>query len=110
MFTVRQFDARTLMWWTDQRSVIDFDPPYQRRGGLWSTSDKSFLIDSILNQYDIPKIYVADFTLMPSQLNTKSRHYAVIDGKQRFESILDFLDGNITLDSKFVLATDPRLN
>jgi hypothetical protein len=66
-------------------------------------------VDSILNQYDIPKIYIADFTLRPSELNTKSRHYAVIDGKQRFEAIFDFLNGKITLDSRFVLTTDPHL-
>ena len=109
MFTVRQFDARTLSWWIDQRSVIDFDPPYQRRGGLWSKKDKAFLIDSILNEYDIPKVYIADFTLRPSSLNTTSRHYAVIDGKQRFEAISDFIEGRITLTSDFVLASDPQL-
>ncbi|MFC4785356.1 DUF262 domain-containing protein [Nocardioides sp. MAHUQ-72] len=89
--------------------MIDFDPPYQRRGGLWSARDKAFLIDSILNQYDIPKLYIADFTLRPSVLNTRSRHYAVIDGKQRFEAISDFVNGKITLASDFVLTTDPHL-
>ena len=109
MFTVRQFEARTLSWWADQRETVDFEPPYQRRGGLWSRGDKQFLIDSILNQYDIPKLYIADFTFGPSPLNTKSTQYAVIDGKQRFEAILDFIDGNIVLGKEFTLATDPSL-
>lgn len=109
MFTVRQFEARTLSWWADQRDMVDFEPPYQRRGGLWSRGDKQFLIDSILNQYDIPKLYIADFTFGPSPLNTKSTQYAVIDGKQRFEAILDFIDGNIVLDKEFSLASDPSL-
>lgn len=109
MFTVRQFEARTLSWWADQRETIDFEPPYQRRGGLWSPDDKQFLIDSILNQYDIPKLYIADFTFGPSPLNTKSTQYAVIDGKQRFEAILDFIDGNIVLSPDFILAMDPSL-
>lgn len=109
MFTVRQFEARTLSWWADQRETIDFDPPYQRRGGLWSREDKQFLIDSILNQYDIPKLYIADFTFGPSPLNTKSTQYAVIDGKQRFEAILDFIDGKIVLGTDFTFAMDPSL-
>ncbi|MEI2276068.1 DUF262 domain-containing protein [Paenarthrobacter ilicis] len=90
--------------------MIDFKPPYQRRGGLWSREDKQFLIDSILNQYDIPKLYIADFTFGPSPLNIKSKQYAVIDGKQRFESILDFIDGNIVLSKDFTLAMDPSLD
>jgi hypothetical protein len=109
MFTVRQFEARTLTWWADQRDAIDFDPPYQRRGGLWSIRDKAFLIDSILNKYDIPKIYIADFTFGPSPLNPGNRQFAVIDGKQRFESILDFFDGRITLNNDFVWSDDPSL-
>ena len=109
MFTIRQFEARTLIWWADQQENIDFEPPYQRRGGLWSLQDKAFLIDSILNGYDIPKIYLADFTLAPSSLNTKSKQYAVIDGKQRFEAILEFLEGGVVLLNAFSFADDPSL-
>lgn len=110
MFTVRLFEAKTLSWWAGQRERIDFEPPYQRRGGLWSRRDKAFLIDSILNEYDIPKVYVADFTFGPSKLNRKKQQYAVIDGKQRFESIFDFIDGQITLLPEFVYAANPRLS
>src|SRR5688500_15082998 len=109
MFKVRQYEARTLSWWADQRGLIDFDPPYQRRGGLWSRSDKAFLIDSILNEYDIPKLYLADFTYGPSPLNPHNRQFAVIDGKQRFEAILDFFDGRITLARDFSFADEPTL-
>jgi hypothetical protein len=111
MFNVRTFEARTLSWWANQRDVIDFDPPYQRRGGLWSYRDKAFLIDSIINKYDVPKLYIADFTFGPdSSLNVSNKQYAVIDGKQRFEAILDFIDGSITLQRDFVWSEDPSLN
>ena len=66
-------------------------PVYQRRGGLWSPKNKAFLIDSILNDFDIPKLYIADFTWGNTTLNHQSKAYAVIDGKQRFETIFDFL-------------------
>ncbi len=109
MFTVRQFEARTLSWWSEQREVIDFDPPYQRRGGLWSPSDKAFLIDSVLNEFDIPKMYIADFTFGPAPFNEKNTRYAVIDGKQRFESIFDFFDGQLVLARDFAYVRDPSL-
>ena len=109
MFRVRPFEAKTLSWWAAQRHLIDFEPPYQRRGSLWSRSDKQFLIDSILNDYDVPKIYVADFTYAPSVLNERSTHYAVIDGKQRFEAILDFFDGKFVLRDDFVWSKDPSV-
>src|SRR5581483_241714 len=74
---------------------------------LWSRRDKSYLIDSILNEYDIPKMYIADFTYGPSDLNPHNKQYAVIDGKQRFEAINDFFDGKITLNRDFQYEDDP---
>ena len=70
-FKITPFEIKTLSWWHNRRNTIDMNPPYQRRGGLWSQTDKAYLIDSILNGYDIPKIYVADFTWGSSALNKK---------------------------------------
>jgi hypothetical protein len=67
------------------------------------------LIDSILNGYDIPKIYMADFTVGVVSLNKKSLPYAIIDGKQRLEAIFDFADGKLVLDDEFVFQADPKL-
>jgi hypothetical protein len=99
-------EARTLTWWASRRSKIDLDPPYQRRGRLWSPADKAFLIDSILNGYDVPKLYMADFTWGDSPLNKKKVQYAIIDGKQRLEAIFDFFDGNVVLNRDFVFLED----
>lgn len=109
MFTIQPFSARTLSWWNTQRKKIDFAPSYQRKGGIWSTEDKAYLVDSILNGYDIPKFYLADFTYANSALNEKGKSYAVIDGKQRFEAIFDFFDGKLVLDQRFSYEPDPRL-
>jgi len=109
MFKVRSFDAKTLSWWHDERDNIDMNPLYQRRSGLWSEKDKSYLIDSILNGYDIPKIYLADFTIKNSPLNEKNKSYAVIDGKQRLEAIFDFFNGKLTLDQEFIFFEDKSL-
>lgn len=109
-FKIAPFDSKTLIWWKNRRSKIDMDPSYQRRGRLWSETDKAYLIDSILNGYDIPKLYVADFTWGNSEvLNQQQLPYAIIDGKQRFEAIFDFFDGKITLNDDFVYIENPSL-
>ena len=109
IFRVTQSESKTLSWWRARRSKIDMAPPYQRRGRLWSATDKAYLIDSILNGFDVPKIYVADFTWGDSSLNHKRLPYAIIDGKQRFEAIFDFFDGRITLNDDFVYRENPSL-
>jgi hypothetical protein len=109
MFKVIPFEPKTLSWWHSHSQHIDFEPPYQRKGRLWSRSDKAFLIDSILNEYDIPKIYVADFSFIKSSLNKKKLPYAIVDGKQRFEAVFDFKNGLITLDPDFQLKADSKL-
>lgn len=109
MFSVRPFEARTLSWWSDERKNLDLSPSYQRRGRIWSASDKAFLVDSVLNGYDVPKIYIADFTYFPSSLNSGKKSYSVIDGKQRFEAIFDFFDDNLTLSESFNFIEDGSL-
>ena len=109
MFSVRPFENRTLSWWFQQRGNIDMTPVYQRRGGLWNPNDKAYLIDSILNDFDIPKIYIADFTYVPTPLNQSSSQFAVIDGRQRFEAIFDFFDGTLPLNRGFIYSEEPSL-
>ena len=109
MFKVSQFDPKTLRWWISQRTKIDMEPSYQRHGRLWSTTDKAFLVDSILNEYDVPKIYMADFTFGTTRLNKQGLSYAIIDGKQRLEAIFDFFDGKLVLDPEFVFQQNPVL-
>lgn len=106
---VATFDPKTLSWWRVRKKKIDMDPPYQRRGHLWSVTDKAYLIDSILNGFDVPKFYIADFTYADSKLNKKQLPYAIIDGKQRFEAIFDFFEGRITLNRDFALLDNPSL-
>ena len=87
MFRVRRHDIHSVRWWYARRKEIDFSPSYQREGNIWSDSDKSYLVDSIINSYDVPKIYFADFTYQNSPLNQNGKLYAIIDGKQRMQAI-----------------------
>ncbi|MFH1097675.1 MAG: DUF262 domain-containing protein [Candidatus Desantisbacteria bacterium] len=109
MFKIRLLEAKTLSWWHSERDNIDFNPLYQRKGALWSPKEKAYLIDSILNDFDVPKIYLADFTYSNSSLNKLNKSYAIIDGKQRYESLFDFFDGKLVLDSEFKFNADPSI-
>jgi hypothetical protein len=108
-FQVIQMSPRTLSWWSDERDEIDLEPVYQRKGHVWNERQKQYLIDSILNGFDIPKLYVADFTFLNSELNTARKKYAVIDGKQRLLAIYDFFDDQLTLPKGFSYIEDNSL-
>ena len=109
IFVVRPFSNTSIGWWHAERDQIDLAPPYQRKSGVWTNSDKAFLIDSVINGYDIPKFYVADFSYSGSSLNTTGRPFAVIDGRQRFEAIFDFLDGKVSLRTDIRYMSDSSI-
>lgn len=100
---------KTLIWWYKHKDEIDFSPPYQRRGRLWSDNDKAYLIDSIINGFDIPKLYLADFQIGQSPLNVSKLPYAIIDGKQRLEAVFDFFEDRFVLRDDFKFRKDPNL-
>ena len=64
------------------RPEISF-PEYQRQPNLWSFEKQALLIDSILQDIDIPKLYFN---------RTKDKRYEVVDGQQRLWSIWNFFD------------------
>lgn len=109
MFKVQAHEKRTISWWNMKRDKIDVSPPYQRKGGIWGDKDKAYLIDSILNEYDIPKLYFADFNILNTELNKRSLPYAVVDGRQRIETIFAFYDDKLPLNEDFVLFSRPEL-
>jgi hypothetical protein len=101
---------RSLIEWYRERNKIDMNPSYQRRGDLWPTKNKQLLINSILNRYDIPKIYLADFTYIDTPLKEKKKPYAVIDGKQRLTIFFAFFDDKLHLDNTPVYNDSQELN
>lgn len=86
---------------------IDFVPIYQRYGNIWSPERKKLLIDSIINGFDIPKFYFNYFVEENNILNPSNSIFAVIDGKQRLQTILEFLNDKFPLDNEFVFYEMP---
>jgi hypothetical protein len=82
------------------RDVIDLSPTYQREGGIWTEDKRQLLIDTIINRFDVPKIYVHQFA-KPVAKEGKTLEYAVIDGKQRLETLFKFIEGDFALASEF---------
>ncbi|GAJ20638.1 unnamed protein product, partial [marine sediment metagenome] len=72
-----------------RESKIDPSPPRQT-GPRWSLSQKQLFIDSILREYDIPKLYL--------RLVSRSHYqWEVIDGQQRLRAIWEFFRGEYPL-------------
>jgi len=102
-FTVYELaQSTTLMLYLD-RSKYCLDPPYQRFSDVWTLAKKQLLIDSILNGFDIPKLY---FIEGPLDEECRGHKYAVVDGKQRLGAIWDFMDDKFPLAEDFLYRED----
>lgn len=80
--------------------LINFDPPYQRQGTVWKEIRKTDFIDSLVNGFDVPKLYLHVID------NDGPYRYAVVDGKQRLNTILDFLEDRFRLGPSFEVDTE----
>ena len=71
---------------------IDLDADYQREK-IWSRGDQEKLIDSIIQNIDVPKIYLARIK------GKENFDYECIDGKQRMATLLGFFKPEQSADS-----------
>lgn len=90
------------------RDRIQLDPEYQRLSEIWTMDKRQLLIDTILNDFDVPKLYLHKFR-KPLEKNGRIFEYAIIDGKQRLESIWSFIDGRIALADDFEYFKDEKV-
>lgn len=67
---------------------------YQRKL-VWTVEEKEAFIDSISIDYPVPLFLVAEVTYKGNQV------YEIIDGMQRLNAIMDFLEGEFPLHGKF---------
>lgn len=68
-------------------------PDFQRRF-VWTSSHQEEFIDTILQGYPFPEIYISEGEVDTHSLSSK---YLVIDGQQRLTTIKNYIEGNITL-------------
>lgn len=90
-----------------ERDRIDVEPEYQRRGEVWTKEKRQLLIDSILNDYDIPKLYF--HALTDKSRERRKYDYSIIDGRQRLEAIWTFADDEFSLAPDFSYLDDANV-
>lgn len=90
-----------------QRELINLEPDYQRLS-IWEMRTRQLFIDSVINGFDIPKLYLHD--LVGGGRPRDRYRYAVIDGKQRMETLWDFIGNKIPLSSDFVYFDDESID
>lgn len=93
----RTIAPQDVSWFLDlnEKNQLDLDPPYQRRS-VWTLKDKRFFIDTILNGYPAPPIF------LHKSLDDHGRAtYHVVDGKQRLQTIIDFAANKIRIPDEF---------
>lgn len=72
-----------------RRGELVLQPDFQRKL-VWSTKHKEAFIDTILNGYPFPEIYIAQSGIDFETLQTQQ---VVVDGQQRLSAIKAYVDG-----------------
>lgn len=80
---------RTIVWFKKAQDSGDLQmkPPFQRNP-VWTHPQKSYLVDSILNGFPIPEIYMQEFVDEGG-----NEQHIIIDGQQRIRACLEFVEG-----------------
>jgi hypothetical protein len=104
-FVLGKYPQSSLLVVYSERAEIELDPEYQRISGIWTPEKRQLLIDSLVNGFDVPKLYFHEF-VPPKRKGGKQYRYAIIDGKQRLQTIWDFIDGNLPLAEDFKYLRD----
>ena len=92
-----------------ERDDIQTNPEYQRMGEIWTLDKRQLLIDTILNDFDMPKLYFHQLSEPKQTDDGKIFKYSVIDGRQRLEAIWGFIDGQFPLAKEFEVLDRPTI-
>lgn len=94
--------GQDISWFIDmfKNGKLDLSPRYQRRS-VWTQKDRKYFLDTIFRGFPCPPVYLHK-TLDEKDVAT----YHVVDGKQRLETILLFVEDKISLDREM---SDTRL-
>jgi Protein of unknown function DUF262 len=91
---LEQFRITDFLDWHRQKA-LEINRDFQRRS-VWTPAARSYLIDTILRKFPIPKIYLR------TKIDVLTKHSVreVVDGQQRILAILDFADDKFTLTTR----------
>ncbi len=91
---LEQYRVSDFLEWDTQKKLI-LNPDFQR-GSVWTPAARSYLIDTILLELPIPKIYLRTTV----DVRTKGVVREVVDGQQRLRAIISFANDKFALSSR----------
>lgn len=91
---LEQYRIADFLEW-HREGKLKLNPDFQR-GSVWTPAARSFLIDTILRDLPIPKIYIRTAV----DIESKRSFREVVDGQQRLRAIIDFADDKFTLTKR----------
>lgn len=102
-FSLGRLDIVDLYEWKTQGKLVY--QTYFQRQFVWREKDKIDLIDTIMKELPIPAIFICDAGTDYSSL---SKTYNVLDGRQRLESIFEFLENKFKYHGKYFKDMDEQ--
>lgn len=96
----RAINFQTVSWFRDLyiRHLLELEPPYQRRS-VWNQEYKDFFIDTVLNGYPAPAIFLYQ-EITPEGMSK----YSVVDGKQRLSTLFEFAENKFPVSEKATIT------
>lgn len=91
---LEQFRISDFLGWHRDKALV-LDPVFQR-GNVWTPAAKSYLIDTILRELPMPKVYLR--TRVDLRTHTSIRE--VVDGQQRLRAIIEFAGDQFALNER----------
>lgn len=95
-FSLGRLDIVDLYEWKNSDKLVY--KTYFQRQFVWKEKDKRDLIDTIMQGLPIPAIFICD---AGTDFTSLSKRYNVLDGRQRLESIFEFLENKYKYNGKF---------
>jgi len=89
-FTVAEFCQQL----KDGKIIVNRD--YQRSSKVWPPAARSYLIDTIIHGYPMPKLSMRQKTDLRSRMTVKE----IVDGQQRSAAIADFYQDKLRISGK----------
>ncbi len=82
---LEQYTVADLLTWLTEKTLV-INREFQRNSGVWPTSAQVYLIDTILRDMPMPKIYLRTRT----DVNTMRTYREVVDGQQRLMAMQSY--------------------
>ncbi len=87
----------------DEHDII-VNRDYQRTNKVWPTAARSYLIDTLLHGFPMPKMSLRQVT----DVRTRRTYKEIVDGQQRSQVILDFYSNKLRISGRDHRGTGSR--